>query len=846
MTRCTNGPQGRAGSAQVQPASRLIASLALLARRPLRIGLLVGLLALGLAQTAWADAPDIKIPPEKPLPTAIGKVDPATGHVTVELIGAWSWPTHGSNCNENRAGSGVAVDWFDPKDEGNALGASVTIEGKSTPIAVGGVGNSLNAADNVVHPTENDEGTGSVVDIAKPSEYKNWRGGCGVYTKDKFFKSSEAAKKGELTEGLVAHGNFGHVAPGALDLNENPFENPTPPASSSLQGAVLKHVYNSKSEVTHICAVEYDVHGTEGRKKAKTGGLEGPGVGTPSGEKEVTAGANNHNSDNGVQGNSSTPTGNACTSIKVKIETTQIETQAKGPYTFNSKNGNDLTDVATLKGGTASSTGKIKFTLFEEAEVGGKKVACGKEVGKSEVAVTKGALGEKYESGAVHVSKAGTYYWFAKYSGDELNAPSSQKECPEASETTKVLNPTISIEKSPASQSVEKGGTVTFTITVKNTSSVDLENVKVEDPESTNCDKTIGTLKAGGKESYECTKEVQKSFTNVAEACGESQGVTVCEKSEAKVNVLDLAITKTPAEQFVTKGATATFTITVKNTGETDLENVAVTDLKTPACNKTIGTLKAGAKVEYTCKTGELENPFVNTAQVCGEHESVKVCREASAEVKVRTPSITVEKTPGSQSVTKGGSVKFKITVTNNGEVDLENTTVEDKETPGCAAVIGLLKKGASETYECEAPEVNAPFKNIAKACGESEGVKVCEEGEAHVGIEELASTQDFKPADNATITVSGEGATQPNGKITFKLYKGKCEAANLIYTSSEEPVNANGEASTLSAKLLSELIGSKETAGTYNWQISYGSDTNGNKSFTGTCGTEHFTVTNS
>jgi uncharacterized repeat protein (TIGR01451 family) len=608
-------------------------------------GLLASAFAFGLAQAAWADAPDVKIKPEKPLVTAKATFDTKPGHVTVEIIGAWSWPTHGKNCNEDRAGAGVAVDWFDPKDAGNALGASVTIEGKSVPIAVGGVGNSLNAADNVVHPTENDTGTGAVADIAKPSEYKSWRGGCGVFTEDEFFKSSEAAKKGELTKGKVAHGNLGHVAPGETDFEGNPFVNPTPPSSSALQGAVLKHVYEKPEDVTTICAVMYDVHpGTKASQNS--------GVGIPSGEKEVIAGATNHNKDNGVQGNAGTPAGNSCPPIELP-QTTEITTDAGGPYTFDAKNGNDLKDKATLSGGTSTATGTLTFRLFEEAEIEGKVQPCGKELGKSEVTV-KEANGVTYTSGGVHVSKAGTYHWIAEYSGDEKNL-ASKSECGAEGENPKVLTPGIEVTKSPTFQSVFKGGT-------------------------------------------------------------------------------------------------AEFEITVKNTGEVDLENVKVTDLATASCNKEIGTLKVGESKSYKCTTSALENPF----------------------------------------------------------------------------------------------------NNVAEACGSSEGVEVCDEGEAPVGIEELASVQDFKPKDTATVTVKAPKGAEPtalNGKLTFKLFKGACEAANLIY-SAEVAVDAKGSAKTESTSFLSALLSKKglstNTEGTYNWQISYDGDTNGNKAFTGKCGTEHFTVTNS
>jgi hypothetical protein len=619
-------------------------SLTRMRRRGTWLGLVAGLLALGIAQTAWADAPDVKIKPQKPLPTA-HVTENKDGTVTVTVIGGWSWPTHGSNCNENRAGAGVAIDWFDPKDAGNALGGSVTIEGKLTAIAVGGVGNTLNAADNVVHPTENDTGATSVVDVSKPSEYKSWRGGCGVYTEDEFLKlvENKETKKKELKleKGIVAHGNFGKVAPGETDFEGNPFDKPIPPAGSTLQGAELKHTYANRSDLTKICAVMYDVH--PGTAASKNGG-----AGIPGKEGEIIAGGTGHNDDNGVQKNASTPTGNACPPLPLSPA---IKTDAGGPYTLNAETGVELKDKATLTSGTSTAKGTLTFRLFESIE--GKPPKCTNEVGKSEVAVTEGANGATYTSGGVVVKAGGTYHWVVEYSGDSQNQ------------------------------------------------------------------KTVSECEAEG------------------------------------------------------------------------------------------------------------ENP------------------------QVLVPGIEVEKTPLFQTVLKGGTVTFTIKVTNSGQVDLENVEVKDLATPKCNETIGSLKKGESKSYECTTTALENPFNNVAEACGVSEGVEVCGEGEAHVGIEELASEQDFKPKDTATITVTppeGAKAEPLNGKVTFKLYKGSCEASKLIYQATVG-VNAAGEATTESSKFLSELLKeaglSTATAGTYNWQISYGSDTNGNKAFTGSCGTEHFTVSN-
>ena len=154
--------------------------------------LAVGVLMFGLVQAAWGDAPELKVQPETPFFTAHA-VERGLHPFTLTVAGGWLW--RGGDCNKSR-GVGVAVDWFDPADPGNPVGASLTIEGTSVPIAVGGVGDSLNRPDNVVHPTENDTGTGSVVDISEPSEYKNWRGGCGVHSTDKFFRNPRRSPKG--------------------------------------------------------------------------------------------------------------------------------------------------------------------------------------------------------------------------------------------------------------------------------------------------------------------------------------------------------------------------------------------------------------------------------------------------------------------------------------------------------------------------------------------------------------------------------------------------------------------------------------------------------------------------
>ena len=204
----------------------------------------VCVLALSAAP-AFADAPD-------PIPSAThgSLVVNADGSRTLTVQGGtndttdpgWRWTTHHSDCNTDRSGAGVAMVWNDPTQPGNP----VTGAGALGTFLLG------TPTDNVVHPTP-----GAVVqDIAAPSDYLNWRGGCGTY-------------QPVLGYNTGTWGPFSHTYP------------------ASVKGAIS------------VCPLMYDVHG-------KTSGT------APNGIKEVTAGGNNHNGDNSLESNGGTPQGNGC------------------------------------------------------------------------------------------------------------------------------------------------------------------------------------------------------------------------------------------------------------------------------------------------------------------------------------------------------------------------------------------------------------------------------------------------------------------------------------------------------------------------------------------------------
>lgn len=179
---------------------------------------------------------------------------------------------------------------------------------------------------------------------------------------------------------------------------------------------------------------------------------------------------------------------------------------------------------------------------------------------------------------------------------------------------------------------------------------------------------------------------------------------------------LSITITKTPSSQTVALGGKATFHITVTNNGDVTLTNVNVSDPRSANCNRDLGTLAAGASQTYTCTRPNVRKKFVNTGEAVGTAQNGTVVR-ASATARVTVAAIQIVKGPNAQRPVNGVA-RFRITVTNIGDVRLRNVRVADPSTPGCNRRLGRLAAGASKTYSCTRPHVTKSFVNRAGVVG--------------------------------------------------------------------------------------------------------------------------------
>jgi uncharacterized repeat protein (TIGR01451 family) len=340
-------------------------------------------------------------------------------------------------------------------------------------------------------------------------------------------------------------------------------------------------------------------------------------------------------------------------------------------------------------------------------------------------------------------------------------------------------NPAISITKNPKTQTIGSGATASFTIAVTNTGNVTLTNVTVSDTLAPGCNAssatnpTLASMAPGATLTYNCSlANVTASFTNSASATGTPpSGPNVSATDTAPVTVVpplappppptatpshpSIAITNDPHLQTIPVNGTATFTITVTNTGDVTLSDVGVTDALSPDCGHTLGRLAVGRSKSYACNKTGVQADFINVADATGKPPTgpaVKASDRASVSVKSFVPpihpkiSVVIDpktqthqivlpaetslvlpddatSTPATTLAATIPVAKFTIKVTNVGNVPLTDVKVVDATVPDCQrTTLGTLAPGAAKIYDCTRPlnGVFRRFENVATASGKS------------------------------------------------------------------------------------------------------------------------------
>jgi uncharacterized repeat protein (TIGR01451 family) len=342
-----------------------------------------------------------------------------------------------------------------------------------------------------------------------------------------------------------------------------------------------------------------------------------------------------------------------------------------------------------------------------------------------------------------------------------------------ATTSVNVIHPAIGITKTADKPAYRAGDTVTFTLEVTNTGDADLIALQVTDPKTPSCAQGLaGALKPRESRTLTCTtKAPVADGVNTAGASGvDGLGKQVTATADAPAPTIAPAIdvTKTATPPVIHAGEAVTWTITVKNTGDSPLAPVKLTDDTTTSCSRAFDSLDAGAAQTYTC-TANPSTTTTNAVTATGTDRSGRpVTDTASATVTVISPALTITKDASPTTVRAGDRITFTITVTNAGDVPLTGVAVTDDRTPACAQTFGTLAPRAKQTYTCTAPAPPDDFTNTATATGEDplgREVKVTDDAVVDVIHPAIAIVEDAAPAQvregdtvTWTITVTNTG----------------------------------------------------------------------------------------
>jgi uncharacterized repeat protein (TIGR01451 family) len=249
-----------------------------------------------------------------------------------------------------------------------------------------------------------------------------------------------------------------------------------------------------------------------------------------------------------------------------------------------------------------------------------------------------------------------------------------------------------------------------------------------------------------------------------------------------------IAIEKVADPTMIVASDPVTYTYTVTNQGGDPLSDVAVSDdrcspVSDPAEISGNGddVLDLGEVWVYTC-TMTLDQDTTNIATVTATDPlSQTVGNSDAAFVDVIHPGIAIAKLPDTQVVVGGTEAVFTITVTNTGDVTLDNVTVADVLASGCDADLGSLDVQDSETYTCTAAGVEADFTNTATVTGEppvGDDVSASDSADVTVVYPDLSITKTVNwngvtPDESQEFEICIAGPSYPGGDCQTAGYDG-------------------------------------------------------------------------
>ena len=356
----------------------------------------------------------------------------------------------------------------------------------------------------------------------------------------------------------------------------------------------------------------------------------------------------------------------------------------------------------------------------------------------------------------------------ATYQDGESHSVDEGEDRPEAasaiSDQIRMNPPGIEIQITPPTQLVYLGGIADFTVTVANTGGFELSDVQVTDSLTTDCTQSFESIMVGASENYSCSTVPQADSTNEINVTARIVGGVPAGQSQVQdsasaaidVETVLIAIDLTPDLQQVRIGSDATIKVEVTNPGPANLTAVSVVVPEASGCDRVIGVLAVGQTVDYECQQSLPQGSTSITGTVIGKVDGVDTLSNSDqVEVEVFALGLYIEKGPDQQTIHKGDSANFTITVGNQGSSNLSNVRVIDEQAPDCSRELEDMAPNDTFTYECSSGELQEAIENVIVVEGTApDGDLVTASASAIVGLISPATVIEFTETDSMMLRV--------------------------------------------------------------------------------------------
>ena len=319
-------------------------------------------------------------------------------------------------------------------------------------------------------------------------------------------------------------------------------------------------------------------------------------------------------------------------------------------------------------------------------------------------------------------------------SGDGVDSGVTDTDTDEC-ETDVTHEPDIDVEKT-CPLDVASGEDIEYTITVENTGNEALVGVTVDDTLLGDITDDFdfdfsNPFPVGATATAVVTYSPQAGdpdpITNTVTATGDGgdSGVEASDEASCETDILhpSIGVTKS-CTQLAHPGDTVTYTITVTNTGDEDLDGVTVMDTILGDLSASFADeLAVGASESHDFDYVVLDSdpdPLVNEVTAKGSGVGSRVAVEALANcvTDLIHPAIEIVKTVNEDTVPIGTTVTYTYVVTNTGDTTLYDISVDD-DILGHIGDIAVLEPGESATLTKDFVVGDVPVTNVGTATGE-------------------------------------------------------------------------------------------------------------------------------